>query len=152
MKTAKDCAMLPVLVVATFFLGFLYYWGNEFARGYEIARVVNCAIITPVVYVVAIGFAVAFAIGNKSLASVGGLICGVVGAYANLVWSVRCEFSIWLFGLGDLMTAMRMIADMREIHLVFIPITGVGLAVAYWIEAIAIVLGSWGMAIGFKDK
>lgn len=152
MKTAKDCAMLPVLVVATFFLGFLYYWGNEFARGYEIARVVNCAIITPVVYVVAIGFAVAFAIGNKSLASVGGLICGVVGAYANLVWSVRCEFSIWLFGLGDLMTAMRMIADMREIHLVFIPITGVGLVVAYWIEAIAIVLGSWGMAIGFKDK
>ena len=142
----KETLLMPVLLASTFAFGFLYVVGDNLARGWAFCGVISLTTVVPIIYGLIVGFVVKLAISRKSLRVVTGLGCGIVAAYANPFWTVHDEFGIWLFGLNGLISAMRMVADIHEVSVLFIAFTGVGLSVAYWIESLVILVATIGYA------
>ena len=139
----KTIIVLPFLLAGTFLLGGLYAFLNALARDWAFYGLVNLTVVAPLVYggvLFSALTAVLKALGCKKgpLRALTALLCGGMAVYANLFWTVQIDLDVTLWGLGDLMTGMRIVADCNEIGVLLIPFTGKGLVFAYWVEALVV--------------
>jgi hypothetical protein len=77
---------------------------------------------------------------NKGFAALGLFISAMSFIYGNWVFLIHHICGEWLWKPLELIQGARMIADMHEVRVIF-NWTGGGLVFAYWVEALALIIG-----------
>ena len=143
MKVIINALMFVVLTVIMFLLSYVYMIAVELARGFMNEYCINLAVFVPLV-ALAVFYSCANeatkGVKNKGFAALGLFISAMSFIYGNWVFLIHHICDEWLWKPLELIQGARMIADMHEVRVIF-NWTGGGLVFAYWVEALALIIG-----------
>lgn len=141
-----------VSIVLAAVAGAIYPYLLNFASGWGLYCVVNLAVLGPVALVLAI-YCCAW-LSAKAYGRFGATIIAALTAvtilYVSWIGYVHQYLDVWVFTPAEIMEAAGIVADLRVIHVLFIPFTGMGLIICYWLELILVALVGIGVVVSPK--